>query len=70
MAWMIKAGQGKGIGLSIESNDNTGAGGWRLVSVTDHSLPRHPPGANECGEPCCKQRGKQTWQEVLAHLTA
>lgn len=60
MAWTIRAGSDWG--MSLESNDKTGACGWRLSMTKDHFLPGHPPVAPHAA--------KQVWQEVLVQLTA
>ena len=67
MAWMIKAGTGKtgqdagAAGLSIDSNNQTGACGWRFVSTNCHFPNRHPQ--------VHAAAAKQVWQDVLAQLT-
>jgi hypothetical protein len=64
MAWMITAGngtkgQGAGVaGLSIASNDERKACGWRFVSGNGHSSHVMAPGV------------ARVWQDVLAQLTA
>ena len=65
MAWMITAGNGKrgqgAASLSIASNENEAACGWRVASSTCH-FPRrdmHP----------LTPAAARVWQDILAQLT-
>jgi len=66
MAWMIKAGIDRTgpaarAALSVASNNQAGACGWRFVSTNCDDPGRHPQLAAHAG--------KQVWQDVLAQLT-